>query len=604
MVRKLPIDHSSHQARCDPLIAADLAQLYTSPSHHPPPSSQHPPPSGNHHHQLQQQQYPGQYAPMAGQSYPPTPDHYPPPGQNYPPTPDHYPPPVQSHLTSHSVRDPAGGMGYGGMGYDGMGYGGRCGGGMGGGGMGGTLALDHTDACSWTESEASRRTVSSHKMALAASAALEAKESEAGRLRAKAQRLLRERSQLASELEGLQETIGRMERAISRTNEQTAALQAESARGSHSDLRRHSMQLSSLAKAMRREKQRRLAARTEMGMLQKQLVKKRAQRDALALRKTELTSTKEAARQRQATAEATLAEAARLRRQAEACEAQLRTPEHSPREAAAAMGRRTRELEEELERLQQAIGRVQFQQQQQQQQQQGRAASSPPGPRGDGGCGGGGGGGGGAAAVAAAARTSRQQATTERHTERQRLLEALAAETRGRDQQAAAIAAAIEHWRQAAGRLQAEVRPLRALQAYGPAGAAELRIEPAGVAEDFADGEALLEAARWHAEARAFAAEARRVERAQILLQRECDAEREGWRDFREQVSGRFPGAVLGRRCADAEELKRVQASLAQSRSEAGDLMKSEKTIRLQLEQAGRRLQAMNEMAAELEAVV
>jgi hypothetical protein len=32
--------------------------------------------------------------------------------------------------------------------------------------------------------------------------------------------------------------------------------------------------------------------------------------------------------------------------------------------------------------------------------------------------------------------------------------------------------------------------------------------------------------------------------------------------------------------------------------------MKSEKTIRLQLEQAGRRLQAMNEMAAELEAVV
>ena len=339
-------------------------------------------------------------------------------------------------------------------------------------------------------------------------------------------------------------------------------------------------------------------------MLQKQLVKKRAQRDALAQRKTELTSAKEAARQRQATAEATLAEAARLRRQAEACEAELRTPEHSPREAAAAMGRRTRELEEELERLQQAIGRVQFQQQQQQQQQQqaGRAGSSPPGPRGDGG---GGGGGGGAAAVAAAARTSaRQQATNERHTEHQRLLEALAAETRARDQQAAVIAAAIEHWRKAAGRLQAELRPLRALRAYGPTGAAELRSEPAGVAEDFADGEALLEAARWHAEARAFAAETRRVERAQLVLQRECDAEREGWRDFREQVSGRFPGALLGRSSSEAEELERVQASLAQSRTEAGDLMKSEKTIRLQLEQAGRRLQAMNDMAAELEAVV
>jgi hypothetical protein len=145
---------------------------------------------------------------------------------------------------------------------------------------------------------------------------------------------------------------------------------------------------------------------------------------------------------------------------------------------------------------------------------------------------------------------------------------------------------------------------LRALRAYGPTGAAELRSELADVAEDFADGEALLEAARWHAEARAFAAEARRVERVQMVLQRECDAEREGWRDFREQVSGRFPGALLGRSSSEAEELERVQASLAQSRTEAGDLMKSEKTIRLQLEQAGRRLQAMNDMAAELEAVV
>jgi hypothetical protein len=186
---------------------------------------------------------------------------------------------MQGHLPSHSALVPVGGgLGYGGRVGGGMGGGGMGGGGMGGrgmSGMGGTLALDHTDACSWTESEASRRTVSSHKMALAASAALEAKESEAGRLRAKAQRLLRERSQLASELEGLQETLGRMERAISRTNEQTAALQAESARGSHSDLRRHAMQLSTLAKAMRREKQRRLAARTEVGMLQKQLVKRR-----------------------------------------------------------------------------------------------------------------------------------------------------------------------------------------------------------------------------------------------------------------------------------------------------------------------------------------
>ena len=111
---------------------------------------------------------------MAGQSYPPTPGHYPPPGQSYPPTPGHYPPPMQGHLPSHSALVPVGGgMGYGGRGGGGMGGGGMGGGGMGGrgmSGMGGTLALDHTDACSWTESEASRRTVSSHKMALAASA--------------------------------------------------------------------------------------------------------------------------------------------------------------------------------------------------------------------------------------------------------------------------------------------------------------------------------------------------------------------------------------------------------------------------------------------------
>ena len=205
---------------------------------------------------------------------------------------------------------------------NGAGMGGALGGGgvaLGRGGMGGTplgaCPVDNSDACSWTASEASRLTTSSHKMALAAAAALDAKESEAGKLKAKAQRLLRERSQLSCELDGLQvcqpdaaqplvsrrrrttpecpsmytpecpsmcplppsipigpcgaasrlqETLGRMDRAIARTKEQTAALKAESARGSHSDLRRHAMQLSTLGKALRREKQRRLAARTEV----------------------------------------------------------------------------------------------------------------------------------------------------------------------------------------------------------------------------------------------------------------------------------------------------------------------------------------------------
>ena len=52
-----------------------------------------------------------------------------------------------------------------------------------------------------------------------------------------------------------------------------------------------------------------------MGSLQKQLVKKRAQRDALTQRKSELTGATEEAKQRQAEAEARLAEAAKLRRE-------------------------------------------------------------------------------------------------------------------------------------------------------------------------------------------------------------------------------------------------------------------------------------------------
>ena len=70
---------------------------------------------------------------------------------------------------------------------------------------------------------------------------------------------------LRCELEALQETFARMERAVTRTLEQTTALEAEKARSVSSDSRRHSVQLTSLAKAMRREKQRRLASRNEVG---------------------------------------------------------------------------------------------------------------------------------------------------------------------------------------------------------------------------------------------------------------------------------------------------------------------------------------------------
>ena len=405
-------------------------------------------------------------------------------------------------------------------------------------------------------------------MAVAAAAALDAKESEASQLRAKAQRLLRERSERTSELEALQETYHRMERAITRTCEQTAALQAESTRGCTSDQRRHAMQMATVQKALRREKQRRLAARNEVGALQRQLVKKRQQRDALGPKRSELEAAKAAAATRQAQAEAALAATAKLRREVEAAEMELRAPEQSPREAAAIAQRRRVELEDEYERLQRAIGRM---------QQQGAATARGNGARG----------------TLAATRTRGRPPT-----EREKLSEALAAEKAERDVQAKILDADIERWRQATTRLQSELRPLRALHARTP----QRSLAEAGATDRYADGEALVEAARWHAEARAFAAEARRVERAQLLLLRERDAEREGWRDFREQVASRAPQGK--ERASDAEELRQTQASLEQSRAEATELMQSERTIRLQLDQAGRRLQAMNEMAAELEAVV
>ena len=127
----------------------------------------------------------------------------------------------------------------------------------------------------------SQLSTSSHRMALAAAAALESREAEASKLKQRAQQLLRQRSELALELEGLQETLGRMDRAISRAKEQAQALKAEGTRYSTSDSRRHSAQLSTLSKAVLREKQRRLSARNELGSLQRQLVKSKTRQEAI-----------------------------------------------------------------------------------------------------------------------------------------------------------------------------------------------------------------------------------------------------------------------------------------------------------------------------------
>ena len=190
-------------------------------------------------------------------------------------------------------------------------------------------------------------------------------------------------------------------------------------------------------------------------------------------------------------------------------------------------------------------------------------------------------------------------------------------------------------WRRHAERLQLELGPLRLVLATSErAGAASPPLPPADDDERaYTSGGKLAEAARWHAEARAFAAEARRVERAQRQLGAERDAEREGWRDFTEQVRGRYPSPPRGVRPAagaagggalasgggggggglsggpDApsqqlQQLGQARAALAQAKAEADELMRQERSVRLQVDQAGRRLDAMEEMARQLDAVV
>jgi hypothetical protein len=118
--------------------------------------------------------------------------------------------------------------------------------------------------------------------------------------------------------------------------------------------------------------------------------------------------------------------------------------------------------------------------------------------------------------------------------------------------------------------------------------------------------EMIADAAKWHAEARAFAAEVRRVEAAQVQLAQEREAEREGWRDFEQQVAGQFDaqgspgGGVTGSQGAKRQELQAARSTLAQAQAEVESLFDQERTTRLELEQVEKRIRALTEMTAEL----
>ena len=418
------------------------------------------------------------------------------------------------------------------------------------GGPHGGMSSWRDDACSHASA------MSSHRMASAAAAALESREAEASKLKQKAQRLLRSRSELACDLEGLQEALSRVERAAARTREQAHAMAADSSRHSTSDTRRHTAQVSTLSKAVLREKQRRLAARNELGALQRQLIKKRALHSQLAKRVEGLEEADAAARARVARAESAVEGAQQLRellqqraRELTAARAEGRARLASNSEAAVPLHAQQRLLEGRLSGLRQAIA--------QQRSLEPRAPLAP-----------------GKSRLSSAQRGgSGARATAAR--ERAKLLEALEVE---RDQAAPATSRRpTGEWAQLAERLQA--------------------LLPRGDAGDFTSREMLAEAAKWHAEARAFAAEARRVERLHQQAVAKREAEREGWRDFQEELRKGRSGTILSNEEAQLDALRQ---ELMRVQTESDELLHGEGPMRTALQAEGLRLQKLRALAAEL----
>ena len=418
------------------------------------------------------------------------------------------------------------------------------------------------DTCSRISGASSHRSTSSHRMAAAAAAALESREAEAAKLKLKAQRLLRERSELAVDLEGLQETLGRMERAVNRAREQAQALRSEKSLSTSSDTRRHSTQLSTLSKAVLREKQRRLAARNEVGSLQRQLSKKRTQHEQIASRCAALTQEHTEARKRRERAETAVEKSKHIKGRLRQCQQAIAKQQEATERAAAGGGppspsvrEQQRDLEARLSGLRQAIA-------------QQRASIEPP-------------------PSSPKPPPARSPPKSTAASQRRALLEALAVEQARTDECMAALRASTGVWSQLAHQLQAEL--------------------PAVPSSDHTCHEALAEAAKWHAEARAFAAEARKVERLHQQAARKREAEREGWRDFQKQVAVKRNGGGGGaQRPAeeDAEaarhELGEARAALQRAQAESEDLLRTEASVRRALDDARSRLQSRRALAAEL----
>ena len=409
----------------------------------------------------------------------------------------------------------------------------------------------------------SRLSTSSHRMASAAAAALEAREAEAAKLKQRAQRLLRERSELALDLEGLQDTLSRMERAVARAREQTQALHAERSRYDTSDSRRHSAQISTLSKAVLREKQRRLSARNEAGTLQRQLTKKRTQQQAAAARQASLTREREQAVEKHTQAEAPVHEARRLADKLQRCQLELADLEQAeeramtdatPAPVPLELRHQEADLEAQLAQLRE------------------RASITRPSHR-----------------VSDAQSTVAGDRRPSQLVEQTRSVrQALAAEQAHARSAAPAIEAAAGVWTQMVRQLQDEF----------------LLLVPGG-RSDFSSPDAAAEAAKWHAEARAFSSEVQRVENLQADAVKAREAEREGWRDFTSETARlrerqHVDGASNVRRDLQ-RELADVRDALTRAERESEDLLEGGSLARRSLDEAGARLSSLRQVAAQVE---
>ena len=407
----------------------------------------------------------------------------------------------------------------------------------------------------------------SHRMARAATTALQAREAEAARLKQRAQRLLRERSALACELEGLHESLTRTDRAIARSKEQIAALRVESSRCSSSDSRRHSAQLSAMAKAISREKQRRLIIRNELVGAQRQLTKRRATHDGVATKLVDVQTFVHAHGEHQAQVEHGLREVQHLEQRLRQCRALLSKQDTSApgskrldkhvRGACCEDSYRAPATSDEIHQVNQLLIAARHSIAEQREILPNHLPSHgapifgyPP--------------------LRAVAANREMDLAPSMRMELDRL-----------ERMLPSGASAAAEWRRRAQQLH---HLLYQLWAHEKHAGDRSRLE-------VLDAQVVADAARWRAESQAFAAEARRVERAQERAEGARADEREGWFDFRHQVRSRGSADArdMGHLSASGE-YNQLQSKLARSseqlhglRQEAQELRRSEDELRVDL---------------------